>query len=887
MLRALRAGRGAALALAACGALALLAYAAWPWWAPVLGRALLAEHGIELREARLRRPLWRQLRIDRLALDYRADAVAARIEIDDAQLHYRWRDLLRGRIAGLDMAALRVALTPGPGGGAAGAPLEARQLLPAALLARVPVDTLRIARLDVVTPLAPPYAQLEGDAQLAGGELTVHLRNSAALDIALRADTRNRLQLRAQWAGRELGHLSNDVEADVWRGDIGLDLDALAALLRDRRWLEEAFDVSGALRGTWRGQLPERIDAQALRNLTLAGDFSLQAGLRAPAPNMNAQARLAGQFRLAQQALEVRWRQARITGAAAPPAAFARQLALAPVSMLPFALSADGAAPLRISLDSARAQWPDGAIDIRIGDDRRGAALNLAGLDVRYDDDWDGWRARTQWRARMAWPKLQQGSYGARGLSAELAGVFDGAPQAGTLELAQGAVVRAKTVSADGIAAGAVAVRSAAPSTWSWRGARLALPRLALTLERAEIRRGEQRYRIAGASASAADVGVDLRRPLQAQAALRARIDALAGAVGALRFNPVDVDATLNLAGAALAGDWRARDRAGVATVTGTLRHDLRAGRGELRARLAPLQFQENGNYLPALFDDWPYPFDFSAGRVAADAHLRWRGRDLDADFSLGLADLGGFYNLNLFSGLNLDLRGRYGAGRLQLQPATLRLDRIDVGFPITGARVDIAADAEALRLRDLSVQLLGGTLSQAEITYRWAQAQHDFTLRFDGIDVAPVLALEQGVEGSGILDGELPIALGAGGVSVRDGAFRARAPGGVIRYSGAVPAGLAANPAMQLALEQLRNFHYDVLNLRADYAQSGDLRLQMQLQGRNPDLGETRPIHFNLDVRENIPQLLRSIQLSRDIGDRIERRVQDFYERQQRESPR
>ncbi len=50
-------------------------------------------------------------------------------------------------------------------------------------------------------------------------------------------------------------------------------------------------------------------------------------------------------------------------------------------------------------------------------------------------------------------------------------------------------------------------------------------------------------------------------------------------------------------------------------------------------------------------------------------------------------------------------------------------------------------------------------------------------------------------------------------------------------------------------------------------------LDLSARLEGRNPDLTQTPPIHFNLTVQEHIPTLLKSLRLIEDIHGMIERK--------------
>jgi hypothetical protein len=74
----------------------------------------------------------------------------------------------------------------------------------------------------------------------------------------------------------------------------------------------------------------------------------------------------------------------------------------------------------------------------------------------------------------------------------------------------------------------------------------------------------------------------------------------------------------------------------------------------------------------------------------------------------------------------------------------------------------------------------------------------------------------------------------------------------------------------MQVVLQALSNFHYTVLQVSAQYAENGTLRLQARLEGKNPDQKISLPIHFNLTVQENIPMLLKSLRLVNQLEDSV-----------------
>jgi hypothetical protein len=79
----------------------------------------------------------------------------------------------------------------------------------------------------------------------------------------------------------------------------------------------------------------------------------------------------------------------------------------------------------------------------------------------------------------------------------------------------------------------------------------------------------------------------------------------------------------------------------------------------------------------------------------------------------------------------------------------------------------------------------------------------------------------------------------------------------------------------MKLVAQALSNFQYTVLRAGVQYAEDGVLQLAAQLEGRNPDMKKSPPIHFNVNVQENIPALLQSLRLVQDIEESLQGKLQ------------
>ncbi|MBS7724930.1 YdbH domain-containing protein [Pseudomonas lalucatii] len=133
-----------------------------------------------------------------------------------------------------------------------------------------------------------------------------------------------------------------------------------------------------------------------------------------------------------------------------------------------------------------------------------------------------------------------------------------------------------------------------------------------------------------------------------------------------------------------------------------------------------------------------------------------------------------------------------------------------------------------------------------------------------------------EGLAGSGVLDGQLPLTLGPDGLRIAQGQLAARAPGGRLQFRSERMQALGrSNPAMQLVTQSLEDFRFTTLRSRVDYDPQGKLLLAMRLEGQNPAIEQGRPIHFNINLEEDIPTLLASLQLTDKVNEIIRRRVQ------------
>jgi len=407
----------------------------------------------------------------------------------------------------------------------------------------------------------------------------------------------------------------------------------------------------------------------------------------------------------------------------------------------------------------------------------------------------------------------------------------------------------------------------------------LAVPELEFQLGPTPLSWQAEDYNVAAAHVQLKGVLLALQNPAQLSSHIDVSLTGVETPAGDLNLKPLDLQGSWQLENEILNGTVQLSYAAGLILVNGDMRHNLSSGLGHFNSQLQRLNFQQTQSYLPRLFENWSYPFDLFAGQVDMNMRLNWDAEQVYAKGRLTLTDVSGFYDTNLFRGLNSELLIDGAVDNLKLAAKRFKVANVDAGVLIKNITFSLQSTAERLQIKDFKAELLGGQVGQRLVSYDWAQDKNDLLLQIQGIQLAELLNLETGIEGLGVLDGQLPISISSTGISIQQSEIKARSPGGFIKYQGAKSMSSAvADVGVGFALEALENFHYDVLDVKASYSEDGQLKLQTVLLGRNPDMSERRPVRYNINIQENIPALIQSLKLTQQISDDIERRIQTFY---------
>lgn len=272
---------------------------------------------------------------------------------------------------------------------------------------------------------------------------------------------------------------------------------------------------------------------------------------------------------------------------------------------------------------------------------------------------------------------------------------------------------------------------------------------------------------------------------------------------------------------------------------------------------------------------------DVVSGTVSANASLSWQ---VSADQPLAISgplnlmveDASGYLQETLLVGINTSLRAQLMENfRVLSDPAqTIGARTVDIGMPFADLSSQYQFDTAegTFEILNANANLLGGEVSIADFVYDQNLQTQQMTVVLTGINLETVISLADYPElfVDGFVSGYIPLTLEDGKLQVNEGVIAALNPGGTIRYDSPTTS-VSDNSSVQLVNDALSNYLYKTMDTRIFYDSNGDLRLEVQLTGLNPDMNGGQAINLNVNITDNIPTLLRSLRAGRAISERLE----------------
>ncbi len=262
----------------------------------------------------------------------------------------------------------------------------------------------------------------------------------------------------------------------------------------------------------------------------------------------------------------------------------------------------------------------------------------------------------------------------------------------------------------------------------------------------------------------------------------------------------------------------------------------------ELMALLKP--------WLPGVMNGWQYP----AGNVMGTVRLQGQPKQpIVGEVYLKAHHLGvitgpvkasdGYLRLDVSNFAPLVMVMEADFPTLQLGEKTvIKQLQINAGF-----------NNRILLLERATLPAFGGLLEVLPDKIDISQQPVLLTLSVHDLDLQQLLASLNypPLSGTGRLNGKLPLSLSADSIEVRDGELTATQPG-VLRYQ--APGATEDN----LALKTLSNMRYHSLQAKLNYQPSGDYRVGLRLEGKNPQVLSGHLVAFNLNLTGSLPELIK-----------------------------
>lgn len=287
--------------------------------------------------------------------------------------------------------------------------------------------------------------------------------------------------------------------------------------------------------------------------------------------------------------------------------------------------------------------------------------------------------------------------------------------------------------------------------------------------------------------------------------------------------------------------------------------HDMAAGKGHATLDLAPLTFIADGKQPVDLIPGMGKAVERVEGTLSGRAVLDWGKAGPVTRLDLKLAGVG-------FEASALRVSALAGEVKLDsilpprtaaAQALTLKLHLPSVDEVPVELRVALPGDNRLL-IERAKLGIAGGTLALADVSLKQDEPVAT-SVTVKGVDLGTVLALigVDGLSGTGMLDGEVPLRIDPAGVAIPGGKLSSRAPGTLKYTGGALPdVDGESGDSVRLLRQALADFRYDSLILTVDHQATGGDSLLIALRGHNPTVLDSHPFAINVRLDADFQRL-------------------------------
>jgi hypothetical protein len=315
-----------------------------------------------------------------------------------------------------------------------------------------------------------------------------------------------------------------------------------------------------------------------------------------------------------------------------------------------------------------------------------------------------------------------------------------------------------------------------------------------------------------------------------------------------LRFAPVRTEGTLTLAN----GEWRGGfglrlTQSGEALAKLTVRQDLASGAGDLQLSSSTLNFAPSG-LQPATLSPLLRSWSSASGRAQMDGGLSWSSNGFVSHGRLRIEDVALSSPVGRVEHVEADvaLTSLYPLRSAAHQMLTV--GEVDTLLPITGLAAHFELLPESVRLEDLSMQLVGGTVTLDPANVPFAtDGTIESTLRLKDINLNKLIAASTLADRMTLdvaVSGAIPFSFGPRGLRLTDGRLFSTAPGrlAIDRRIWSAPQD-QVGAVQDFAYQAMEHLAIDGLDAKVNSLTDGRLGFVLHVKGHHdpPSAQDTR----------------------------------------------
>ena len=303
--------------------------------------------------------------------------------------------------------------------------------------------------------------------------------------------------------------------------------------------------------------------------------------------------------------------------------------------------------------------------------------------------------------------------------------------------------------------------------------------------------------------------------------------------------------------------------------------HDWRTQGGFLTFDTDTLLLKPGGFQPQVLFPVFADMMADARGALRATGVIDWKDGSIKSNGNVELIDIDFASLVGPVSGVNSQIQLGSLLPLATLTPQRIDIQQIDVGIDLFFGEFlfSLTADGDVV-LEEAVWPWAGGEIGFDRAALIFDETPQDLNLFVRAVDLAEVFALldVDGLTGTGVLQGKLPVRIEGGGITILDGVLTSSEDGGILSYQGAVSVSADEDDGSKLMFDALENFTYERLQVSISGRTTDDLKVAILLEGSNPQVLNGYPFKINISTEGPLAEMVRQ----GTIGYRVPERIRD-----------